>query len=402
MKSDQNTFSTAFLLLACLLGGLASGCAPKSNVKPNYSAPLPEGRAALRLMLPHQVPDLEAAWRDRDLDLTQAVQQSKRWYLYPSSKRGFPYSTSDREITHALARASVERFAELLTNSRSAEQFRRQILEEFEVYESVGWNGQGIVLFTGYYAPEFDARLQPDDDFKYPIHRRPDDLVTHPETGKPLGQRLSDGSLGAYPSRAEIEDSGMLAGTELAWLDSPLDAYVIHVNGSAKLLLPDGEVTYIGYDGKTDRPYTGLGREVVREGLVEQDALSLSALYELQERNQSAIERLIRRNENFVFFTEYDGASWPSGSLGVKVFPKASLATDKAVYPPGAVCLVDTKGVAVSGRKPRFFRFMVDQDTGGAIKAPGRADIYMGEGKEAETLAGGQYAEGRLYYFFLK
>ena len=390
------------MLLAVLFVLLGFGCAPKSNIKPNYSAPLPSGSAALRPVGPHEVPDLESAWRKRDAGLSSAIEESKRWYLFPSSERRFPYSTTDRKITHAEARASAQRFSELLETSRSAEQFRQRVLEEFQIYESVGWNGDGVVLFTGYYAPEFEARLKSDSRFKYPIHRRPEDLVTHPVDGKPLGQRRPDGSIGAYPARGEIEDSGMLEGTELAWFQSPLDAYVVHVNGSAKLLFPNGEVKYVGYDGKTDRPYTGLGREVVREGLVSPDELSLSALYELQERNPGAIQRLIRRNDNFVFFTEYEGESWPSGSLGVKVHPRASLATDKAVYPAGSICLVETEGVSVSGRKAEFLRFMVDQDTGGAIKAPGRADIYMGEGEEAETLAGGQYSEGRLYYFFLK
>ena len=276
------------------------------------------------------------------------------------------------------------------------------MLEEFEIYESVGWNGEGVVLFTGYYAPDFPASLEPTAQFQYPIYRRPADLVTNPLDGQPIGQRLGDGSIGRYPSRGEIEDANLFAGNELVWLESPLDAYVVHVNGSAKFILPNGKVLFVGYNGKTDRPYTGVGSEAIREGLIEADKLSLSALYELHERNPGAVERLIRRNESFVFFTEYDGEKWPSGSLGVKVNPMASLATDKRVYPAGAVCLVDTRGVTVSGRKAPFFRFMVDQDTGGAIKAPGRADIYMGEAGHAETLAGGQFAEGRLYYFFLK
>ena len=107
-------------------------------------------------------------------------------------------------------------------------------------------------------------------------------------------------------------------------------------------------------------------------------------------------------NQNFVYFQNYDGGRWPSGSLGFKVNAKSSLATDKDVYPPGCVCLVDTSGVTVSGTSTPFLRFMVDQDTGGGIRAPGRADIYMGEGDDAETLAGGQYAEGHLYYLFLR
>ena len=107
-------------------------------------------------------------------------------------------------------------------------------------------------------------------------------------------------------------------------------------------------------------------------------------------------------NESFVFFSGYDGANWPAGSLGVKVSPKASLATDKKIYPRGGIVLVSTRAVTLARGHEDFLRFMMDQDTGGAIRAPGRADIFMGIGRAAETLAGGQYAEGTLYYFFLK
>lgn len=392
--------------LRCLVPAIlllfSGGCTVARTSQPNYARPLAPGGVALRPVAPEQMPNLEAAWLARDRGLSAALEESKRWYFAPSSRKRFPYRASDREITHAVARASVERFNALLIESGSSDVFRRRMLDEFEVYESVGWNGDGTVLFTGYYAPDFAGSLTQTTRFQYPVHRRPADLVTDPADGTPIGQRQADGTIHSYPTRAEINDSDMFVGNELVWLESPLDVYVVHVNGSAKIRLPNGRDMFIGYDGKTDHPYTGLGHEAIREGLIEPERLSLGALYELYERNPGAIERLILRNANYVFFTEYNGGTWPSGSLGVKVNAKASLATDKRVYPAGAVCLVDTRGVTVSGRKAPFYRFMVDQDTGGAIKAPGRADIYMGEGDEAETLAGGQYAEGRLYYFFLK
>jgi membrane-bound lytic murein transglycosylase A len=394
-----HSLCAALTLLATVLVG---GCTVAPTSEPQYARPLPSGGVALRRVTGADVPNLERAWLARDQGLTAALKESKRWYIAPSSRMRFPYRASDREITHAVARASVQRFADVLASSRTADAFRHTMLNEFEAYESVGWNGEGVVLFTGYYAPEFPASRTQTGAFQFPIYTRPSDLVTDPRDGHPIGQRLENGSIGRYPTRGELDDANLLAGSELAWLQSPLDAYVVHVNGSAKFIMPNGEVMFVGYNGKTDRPYTGVGSEAVAEGLIAQDGLSLSALYDLYDRNPGVVERLIRRNENFVFFMDYDGKTWPSGSLGVKVHPRASLATDKAVYPAGSVCLVDTQGVGDFGGSVPFFRFMVDQDTGGAIKAPGRADIYMGEGDEAETLAGGQLAEGRLYYFFLK
>mgnify|MGYP001200078358 CR=1 FL=1 len=402
MNIREKRSSSSGLFLAILFGAFLGGCVNGPTQAPNYSAPLPAGGTALRPVQPGNIPNLVEAWKNRDSGLRKALEGSIHWYTYPSSQSRFPYQTSSGEITHADAKASVERFYEVLVTSRNADQFDQTIRDEFQVYESVGWNGKGIVLFTGYYAPEFDASRDKNSQFRHPVYRRPTDLVTHPKDGKPLGQRQADGSITRYPTRAEIEDSKMHEGNELLWMESSLDAYVVHVNGSAKLTMPDGEVVFIGYDGKTDRPYTGLGSELISEGLLDKDELSLGAIYTLHDRNPGGVERLIRRNDNYVYFTEYDGSTWPSGSLGVKVQPRASLATDKEVYPPGAVCLVDTQGVTVSGRKTEFLRFMLDQDTGGAIKAPGRGDIYMGEGDTAESLAGGQYAEGRLYYFFLR
>ncbi len=103
-----------------------------------------------------------------------------------------------------------------------------------------------------------------------------------------------------------------------------------------------------------------------------------------------------------MFFREGDGSAWPVGSLGLPVTPLRSLATDKSIFPPGGVVLVVTESVGPTGRAEELVRFMLDQDSGGAIRSAGRADIYFGVGREAESRAGRQYAEGQMYYLFLK
>jgi membrane-bound lytic murein transglycosylase A len=122
----------------------------------------------------------------------------------------------------------------------------------------------------------------------------------------------------------------------------------------------------------------------------------------LYDSDPQTIGNLIDNNESFVFFREYDGGNWPSGSLGVPVTPERSIATDKKIFPRGGVVLVDTTVRSLTGEKEKFTQFMTDQDTGGAIRAPGRADLFMGVGPTAGIKAGGQYAEGKLYYLFLK
>lgn len=386
---------------------LTAGCSqPKATVEPNplpdYSRQLGPGESALRLITdPSRLPDLARAWENAQTNkpyLLEAFDQSLRWFRAPSSKQFFPFES----FSHEQAAASVVAMKQLAQDAKTAADFRRDVLRLFDVYESVGYNNEGIVLFTGYYAPVFNASRERTARFAYPLYKRPADLVTDPVTGEPKGRKTPDGSVVPYFTRREIERNNMFAGSELVWLEDDLSAYIIHVNGSAKLRLPDGTSMYIGYAGKTDRSYVGLGKSMVDEGLIDKNKLSLRAIEDYYRRDPAKVRELIYRNENYVFFTEYDQSIWPAGSLGVRVTEQTSLATDKKIYPRGGIVLVDTEGVTVSGRKRDFLQFMLDQDTGGAIKAPGRADIFMGQGPTAEILAGGQFAEGRLYYFMLK
>jgi membrane-bound lytic murein transglycosylase A len=248
----------------------------------------------------------------------------------------------------------------------------------------------------------FNASKTRTAEYRFPLYKRPADLATDPKTGEPLGRKLPDGSIVPYYTRGEIEDSQMFAGNELVWLDDALSAYIVHINGSAKLRMTDGSELYIGYNGKTDRPYYGLGKSLVEAGVIPASELSLPRIRRAYRENPDQVIQLMNRNECYVFFTEYGADKWPAGSLGVRVSPETTLATDKKIYPRGGLLIVDTEAVTLSMGRKRFLRFMLDQDTGGAIRAPGRADIFMGIGGTAEILAGGQYAEGRLYYLFLK
>ncbi len=389
----------------CVVLCTLSGCATKQvaqipvEPKPDYARALSDGASALSLITdPRRLPDLAAAYANHDSTLLAAIEQSLAWFAAPSSRQFFPFE----QITHEHARASLSALYDLLANSYDEPAFVADLQRMFDVYESVGYNGRGIVLFTGYYAPTFHASRTRTSRFAYPLYKRPPDLVTDPVTGEPLGRRRLDDSIGSYYTRRQIDQSRMFAGKELVWLQDPLSTYIVHINGSAKLRLTDASLMYIGYAGKTDRPYTGLGQSMLDEGLLRTEELSLPAVRRVYEQNPKLVTELIYRNENYVFFTEYDGDTWPAGSLGVLVTAHRTLATDKKVYPRGGLVLVDTKAVTFSEGQRDFLEFMLDQDTGGAIQAPGRADMFMGVGASAEILAGGQYAEGRLYYFFLK
>jgi membrane-bound lytic murein transglycosylase A len=393
----------ALLLSTSALLLLPLGCKQKQTteeIPPDYSRQLRPGESALRKLGPNDPPpDLLAAFADRDPMALTACDQSLRWFEAPSSKQFFPF---EEIATHDQAKASVVAFRELLLSSPDGMSFERAVLQNFDIYQTVGYNGKGVVLFTGYYSPEFKASRFKAPGFEHPIYRRPADLVTDPITGVPQGRKMPDGTVTTYPTRAEIESSRMFEGDELAWLENDLDAYILQVNGSGKLRLTDGSIIYVGYAGKTDREYVGLGKSMVEAGLIDKNKLSLPAIREYYLKDPERVRELMKKNESYVFFGEYDGNAWPSGSLGVKVTEGRTLATDKKIYPRGGIVMVDTKAADFTMGKKNFKRIMLDQDTGGAIKAPGRADIYMGIGPAAEQLAGRQYNEGTLYYFFLK
>ena len=381
--------------LAVLLAVLFSlpGCANKPL--PDYARPLPPGAKALR-----PVPE---AWRAeifaqvaRQLDdpgFMEALGRSYDWFRVDSAKTFFPVEG----VTYQRARASVDelfRLAELPdVASRESELHAR-----FSAYESVGYNGQGVVFFTGYFSPQFTASLTRQGPYQHPLYARPGDLQSDPATGQVLGRLdAATGSIGAYPSRGEIESTATLAGQELVWLPTRLDAYSIEVNGSAKLTLTDGSEMFVGYAGTNGREYTSIGRLLVADGALDRNTVSMPTIRRHFQENPQELDYYIRQNERFVFFQEYAGSDWPAGSLGFRVQDERSLATDKKIFPRGGVVLASTE---LPDGTP-FRQLMMDQDTGGAIRAPGRADIYFGIGPAAEELSGKQAAEGRLFYLFL-
>lgn len=369
----------------------------------SYAQPLPPGAPSLTRVPGAAVrSELIRAFDARDGKLLDALDASLRWFAAPSSREAFPFTTGPLSVSHARARASVEELRDLVFTATDGRAFADAVLARFEPWASVGWDGSGEVLFTGYYTPEFPASRTPTARFRVPIHTRPDDLVTDPRTGAPRGRRTAGGGLEPYPTRGEILGRDLLAGRELAYLENEFDAFLIHVNGSARLRLPDGADMFIGYNGKTDRPYRSLGKAMIREGLLGPDGASIPAMRRVFERRPGDVIDLMDENESYVFFTEYDGGEWPAGSLGVRVHSMASVATDKSVFPRGVPMLVDTTRRTFSGPPTPFVRLMLDQDTGGAITAPGRADLFMGTGAAAGLLAGQQYATGRMVYLLLR
>ncbi|MCS6959575.1 MAG: MltA domain-containing protein [Pseudanabaenaceae cyanobacterium SKYGB_i_bin29] len=319
--------------------------------------------------------------------LIRAIDYSLAFLAKPSSHKFYPIG----DITHDRMVRSLRRFRQLLLTSRNLEELQRQVLQEFVFYQSIGRDNQGTVLFTGYYEPVFNASRTKTDRFRYPLYRLPADFA---EWERP------------HPTRRELETTDRLQGWELVWLADPLEVFLIHVQGSARLRLSDKEMMTVGYAGKTDRPYTSIGAELIKDGKMKPEEVNLPAIIAYFQRYPQELMDYLYRNESYIFFRETQGRP-ATGSIGVPVTAERSIATDKSLLPPGGLALIATTLPFFSSPSPTpsyrwVFRFVLDQDAGSAIRGPGRVDIFMGTGKTAQDRAGLIKSPGRLYYLLLK
>lgn len=384
------------LLIVLVIGGCKAPV--KKEKKTSYERPLPPGQLALRKITnPAEIPDFTLACTDLS-QLKPAVNNSLNYMRKPSSQEFYPIG----DITHSRALQSLEAFAKLLDSGLAGAQLNLAIREKFDVYISVGCDDNGTVLFTGYYTPIFDGSFTRTDRFQYPLYSQPDDLVKDSK-GETRGRRMPDGQITPYPSRAVIEGAMMMRGKELAWLSDPFEIYIAHVQGSAKLRLSDGKLATIGYAANNGHEYKSVAQELVKDGKIPADRISLAAMIDYFKQHKDQITTYIRRNPRFVFFKKEEGQ--PLGCLNEPVTSYRSIATDKSIFPRASLTFITTTlPRAVAGQPVRqlYSGFALDQDAGGAIRAPGRCDVYMGQGDLAGQLAGHTYQEGRLYYLFLK
>jgi len=388
-------FSSSRLLVGC--HGLNEEPWQPPRADKDYGKPLPPGQLALRKIPPERYPDFRPAFEDR-AGLEQAVRHSLDYLSRPSSRRYFPYG----DVSHPRAVRSLQEFLAVLGEARSPDELDKLIRERFEVYQSVGCDDRGTVYFSGYYTPIFEGRKQADGRFRYPLHKFPPDLVKT-DDGETLGRRNPDGSITPYYTRAEIDERQPLRGQELAWLKDPFEAYVVTVQGSAKLRLQDGSLWELGYSGNNGYEYNPIAMALIADGKIRRDELSLQTLMRYFSQHPEDIPVYTRQNPRYVFFKETSGG--PYGSINVPVTPRRSLATDKQVFPRACLAYAVTPLPRQEGGQIRtqpYAGFLLDQDTGGAIRAAGRADVYFGVGPGAEALAGRTGAEGALYYIFVR
>ncbi len=260
--------------------------------------------------------------------------------------------------------------------------------------------GAGRGFLTGYYEPHVRGSLTRAPDFTAPILARPDDLVTFaageaPQDFDPAltgAQRLADGRLRPYPDRAEIEEA---AKNPVLWLADPVEVFLIQVQGSARVELPDGRKVRLVYDGRNGRRYTSIGRLLIASGEIAESEMSLARLKFWLRANGlepgGKARELMRRNPSYVFFRveeNFGPAEGPIGGAGIPLVPLRSIAVDRTIWPYGTPFWIEATLPWRGAAPTPFRRLMIAHDTGSAILGPARADLFFGGGEEAGARAG--------------
>jgi membrane-bound lytic murein transglycosylase A len=258
--------------------------------------------------------------------------------------------------------------------------------------------GERHGLFTGYYEPLIRASRSRHDGYQTPVYGVPPDLVRvdlslfNPRfNGEHVSGRLEGHRLVPFATRADINAQGMANTPILFWTDDAIAFFFLQIQGSGRVEFDNGEKGRIAYAGENGRPYTAIGRNLIREGALTRENVSLAAIRDWLKAHPDRAQEMMENNQSFIFFEERpvgDESLGATGTLGVALTPRASLAIDPRLNVLGAPYYVDA--APVTG-------LLIAQDTGGAIRGEVRGDIFFGFGEKAEKDAGGMKSSGDLY-----
>lgn len=282
--------------------------------------------------------------------------------------------------------------------------------EYFNVYATQQVEGAQQGLITGYYQPVLKGAKTASERYPVPLYKVPADLITvnlsnlFPDLKyKRVRGRIQGQTLIPYYSRAEIEQlQSPLLGNELLWVNDPVEAFFLQVQGSGIVELENGERIPVGYADQNGHPYQSIGKVLVERGELTASEASMQGIKSWGQQHPDQLQALLNANPSYVFFKLLPtGLSGPLGALGVPLTPARSIAVDPFYIPLGAPVYMATTYPYPDSDKP-LQQLMVAQDTGGAIKGGVRADIYWGDGESAGKLAGAMRQQGQLWVWLPK
>ncbi len=287
----------------------------------------------------------------------------------------------------------------------------RSFLEKNFVPVQVRNNDSSEGLFTGYYEASLKGSRVKSEKYKTPLYLRPEELVMvhlgrfrDSLKGQRIAGLVKNGELFPFADRKEI-DGGALANRdlEIVWVDSAVDAFFLHIQGSGYVELDDGSALRVGYAAQNGHPYYAIGRTLIENGSVAREDMSMQAIRDWLDTHPDKADALMQENASYIFFRELK-TSGPIGAQGVELTPRRSLAVDRKFMPLGVPIWLETEVFSDPGstQSQAFHHLLMAQDTGGAIRGPVRGDVFWGHGDEAYSRAGGMKSEGQYWILLPK
>lgn len=304
-------------------------------------------------------------------------------------------------------RESINSFIDILKQDPDPDELARIIAENYTLYQAGGRKDypRGEMLVTGYYEPFLLGSLNKKAPYIYPLYAPPESLIqtTDPKSGKQLFKRRDDqNQLIPFWTRQEIEEGNRAAGDELVYLDSPVDAFILHVQGSGKIQLQDGTVRSIHYAASNGLEYFSIGKLLVDQKKLTLEEVSIPSIRQYLQDHPDEQRDILNHNIKYIFFTWAPDGD-PLGSLGEPLVAGRSIAVDPDFLPQTTLGFLQSRKPVLdeTGAITEWTslqRFVFPQDTGSAIKGSGRADLYWGSGNYAKVAAGNMKEVGTLYF----
>lgn len=386
------------LVVVLLLGATPGCCLPPT--KDIYS-PL------------HSVAESDTPVFFDDMDIGPLIQAAKNQAAYLEKQNlnaGISFGADSYDNRWLLL--SVRELLKKLQQHPGSKELNQFLRENYLVYQAGGRkNSPGRrMLVTGYYEPIFRGSLTREPPFLTPIYSPPQSLVSLPATSDrqadKIGRYDADNQFVAYWTRAEIENNNLLQGNELAFLQDPFDAFLLHVQGSGRIELPDKSVRSVRYAGSNGLGYNSIGKLLVDENIMTLAEVNIPAIRAYLQGHPEQRQRILQHNPRFIFFTWGDASS-PKGSSGEALTPGRSIAMDTSSLPGGTIGYLVSRRPEVAGDGTitgwiPLHRLVFPQDSGAAIKGTGRVDIFWGNGDYAEIAANHMKEEGQLFFLVKK
>ena len=300
---------------------------------------------------------------------------------------------------------SLELFLQLRREFTDPEQFSEELWKRFFMVESVAEDREN--LFTGYYEPVIPGDTTPNGRLQVALYERPKELVeidlrdfgAHLPNEKLMG-RIEEGRVVPFYSRKEIQEEKALSGKvkPLAYVNE-VDLFFLQVQGSGIVRMRDGKEIRVGYHGHNGHPYRSIGAKLIRINAISREEVSMQTIRDYLAENPDEVQQILFSNPSYVFFRPLEEKDGPLGSISVPLTPGRSLAVDFRLFPMGGLVYLEGEAPLygdVEGKRP-LRRFMVAQDTGGAIRGHGRGDVFWGKGLLAEWNAGYMKHSGRMW-----